>query len=53
MSNYTQYKVWDGYIFPFQFANVLVISYHTLPGVWIFIHAGIKINPLPVDIVQH
>ena len=30
---------------PLKFGNGYVISSHPLLGMWLFIHAGIKVNP--------
>ena len=46
ISNYIHYKVWDEIIYPFlNFNGATVISTHTLQGMWLLIHAGIKVKP--------
>ena len=53
ISNCIHYKVWDKNIYPctnftvqpLKFGNRLVIPYHTFPCLWLFIHAGFKVNP--------
>ena len=54
MNNYIHYKVWDEIIYPFPNFNGAtvevcewwyVISSHTLPDMWLLIHAGIKVKP--------
>ena len=46
LSNHIHYIVWDEITYPFpKFENVLVISFHTMPGMWLVIHAGIKVDP--------
>ena len=38
--------MWDEITYPFlNFTGHKVISSHTLPGRWLLIHAGIKVNP--------
>ena len=53
ISSYIHYKVWDEIFYPFPnfnsaavslFGNGLVISSHTLLGMWLLIHAGIEVN---------
>ena len=52
ISNHIYYKVWDEITYPFpNFNSVTIevgngeeISSHTLLGVWLLIHAGIKVN---------
>ena len=56
ISNYIHYKVWGEITYPFlnindctvKFEIGLVISFHTLLGVWSLIHAGNKVNPWQV-----
>ena len=53
ISNYTPSKVWDEITYliakfngpPVKFENRLVISSHTSVGMWLLIHAWIKVNP--------
>ena len=51
-SNYINYKMWDEITYPFPNFNCRtvdvwdwIISYHTLLGMWLLIHAQIKANP--------
>ena len=52
MNNNIYHKVYDEITYSFQtsmvaplkFENVLLISSHTLLGMWLVIHAGIKVN---------
>ena len=53
MIGYIHYKVWDEITYqfpnfngqPLKFGNGLVISSHTFLGMWLLIHAGIKVTP--------
>ena len=53
MSNYTHCKIWDEITDLYsnfngatvEVWNGKVISSHTLLGMWLLIHAGIKVNP--------
>ena len=53
ISNYIHYKMWSEIAYPFlnfnsttvEVKNGKAISSRTLPGVWLLIHAGIKVNP--------
>ena len=52
--NHIHYKVWDEITYPFpvqplKFRNGWVISSHTLHGMWLLIHAGIKVNNIYDD----
>ena len=50
--NYIHYEMWGELLFHSQtsmaallkFGNVWIISYYTLLGMWLFIHAEIKTN---------
>ena len=52
VSNYVHYNVWDEIIYPFptsmvkplKFGNGYIISSHTLSGILLLIHLGIKVN---------
>ena len=38
--------MWDDITYPFlNFKGGEVISFHTLQGMWLLIHAGIKVKP--------
>ena len=53
ISNHTHYKVWDEIIDPFpnfngetvEVCEWISIFSNTLSGMWLFIHAGIEVNP--------
>ena len=50
MSNYINYKVWDEIskilmVPTVRLGNEKVISSHILMGMWLFVHAWIKVNP--------
>ena len=53
MSNYMHYKVWvklfihsqTSAVQLLEFGNGKVNSSHSLLGMWLFIHAGIKVKP--------